>query len=328
MLRQWIEQWREQWQRSAGQRSAPLIGLGVILGVLGLKQLGWLQTWELQVYDQWVQLFNHQPPDPRLLIVEITEADFQDQGQVPVPDSALVETIERLQPHQPALIALDLFRDLPVPRQGESDPITVAETLQQQPNTLAICRVGDVTNPIGIPAPANVPIEQVGYGDVLQDADGVLRRSILFLDPPPSSLCQTQTSLASLAVLRYLSQQGIPSPVITPDSLIWGTHEIPRLHSSWGAYQGVDAAGFQLLLRYRSREQVAERVTLTEVLRDQVDPAQVRDRIVLIGVTAESAKDSFLTPYQRGPRSSQRMAGVVIHSQIISQLLGMVLDGE
>lgn len=327
MVWQRIGQWRERWRPAL--HPAPLIGLGVILSLVIGKQVGWLQPWELQAYDQLVRLFNSRPPDPRLLVVEITEADFQAQGQAPVPDSALVEALEQLQLHQPALIALDLFRDLPVLRSGETGSTrTVAESLDQFPNTLAICRIGDETNPNGIPAPSGVPLERVGYVDVVQDGDGVIRRNLLFLDPPPTSLCQTRNSLASLAVLRYLDQQGFPPPIRTPQGLIWGRSEIPRLSSNWGAYQSVDAQGFQILLNYRSRDRVAERVSLTEVLSQQVTAEQVQGRIVLIGVTAESAKDSFPTPYQRGARSSQPMAGVLIHAQSISQLLGIVLEGE
>jgi len=47
----------------------------------------------------------------------------------------------------------------------------------------------------------------------------------------------------------------------------------------------------------------------------------VRDKVVLVGVTATSIKDNFYTPYSRGLHPDQDMPGVAIHGQIVSQLL-------
>lgn len=55
----------------------------------------------------------------------------------------------------------------------------------------------------------------------------------------------------------------------------------------------------------------------------------IRDRIVFIGVTAESIHDTFLTPYD-GNRftNSEWTPGVFIHANIASQILSAALDGR
>jgi len=107
--------------------------------------------------------------------------------------------------------------------------------------------------------------------------------------------------------------------------IILGETRLPRLDSHSGGYLGVDAGGYQILLNYRSLRQMTKQVTLMAV---QIDPNWVRDRIVLIGAIAPSAKDSFYTPYSAGRQENHTMPGVVVHAQIVSQILSAVVDGR
>ncbi|HEU5323459.1 MAG TPA: adenylate/guanylate cyclase domain-containing protein, partial [Methylomirabilota bacterium] len=70
------------------------------------------------------------------------------------------------------------------------------------------------------------------------------------------------------------------------------------------------------------------RVTLGALLRGEVAPEAVRDRVVLLGVTAESVKDDFYTPLGAGPGASQHVPGVEVHAHVASQLLRGAVDGE
>ena len=66
--------------------------------------------------------------------------------------------------------------------------------------------------------------------------------------------------------------------------------------------------------------------SLTALLSGQVDSGAIQDKIVLIGVTAESVPDLFHTPYSSGFQSGRMIPGVALHAQIVSQLLGAGLD--
>jgi hypothetical protein len=61
-------------------------------------------------------------------------------------------------------------------------------------------------------------------------------------------------------------------------------------------------------------------------LAGEVPPEQIRDRIVLIGATTPEAKDEFYTPFSGGLRDDQKMPGVIVHAQSVSQILSAVLD--
>ena len=94
---------------------------------------------------------------------------------------------------------------------------------------------------------------------------------------------------------------------------------LKRLESHSGGYQNLDARGNQVLINYRATPQIAQQVTVEEVLSGKLEPEWVKDRVVLIGVTAASIQDYHHTPYGR-------MRGLEIHAHMVSQTLSAVLD--
>ncbi|HHP7246141.1 MAG TPA: CHASE2 domain-containing protein, partial [Elainellaceae cyanobacterium] len=87
-----------------------------------------------------------------------------------------------------------------------------------------------------------------------------------------------------------------------------------------------DVSGYQILLDYWSAQNVARQVSISDVLNQSINPAWVKDKIVLIGTTAPSSKDLFFTPYSAGEQTDHQMAGVVIHAQMVGQILSVALD--
>ena len=43
---------------------------------MGVRELKWLQPWELKAYDQMLRSRPVEPPDHRILLVEITQEDL------------------------------------------------------------------------------------------------------------------------------------------------------------------------------------------------------------------------------------------------------------
>jgi CHASE2 domain-containing sensor protein len=101
-----------------------------------------------------------------------------------------------------------------------------------------------------------------------------------------------------------------------------------QLQANSGGYQTIDAQGYQILLNYRSARNVARQVTLTQVLTGKIDPNWVKDKIVLIGTTAPTVKDVFNTPYSATETGNPEMPGVLIHAQMVSQILSAVLNNR
>lgn len=290
--------------------------------LLAGRQLRLLEPLELTAFDYMMQLRPALPLDDRLLIVEGTEADIQSYG-FPLKDALLNQVMAKLEKHQPAVIGLDIYRDIAYPP-GHAEFST---RLKNSDRIVPVCKLSDSNNP-GTPPPPRVPIERVGFSDFSVDAKSVVRRALLLGDPPKNSRCMSDSSFSFQLARRYLEQKGI-QPQLTPQQhLKLGKTIFPPLEPNDGGYQHADSGGYQILLNYRSGGALARSVTLTDVLQDRVDPSWIKNRIVLIGLTAPSLNDLLYTPYSTGQQRFERTPGVVIHAQIASQLLSSTLDGQ
>lgn len=300
----------------AGVKVLAIATVAVTSVVMGLRQVGWLEPLELAAYDQMTRLQPTPTPDPRLLIVGITEADLQTLQRATPSDQSVAKALATLQQLQPRVIGLDLYRDLPQ-APGHAD---LLQQLQAE-NVITIMKLGD-NGTVQIPPPPGIPPERVGFNDFAIDSDNVIRRNLIFGG--------TFHSFSMRLAQKYLEDEGIkPRNSDTyPDMTELGNTLLRPLDPTAGGYQNVDAAGYQVMLRYRSPDVPARQISFMDLLNGQVKPEWVRDRIVLIGTTAPSGKDLFLTPYSASERTEPKAAGVVIHAQETSQLLSTVLDGE
>ncbi|MEB3336201.1 MAG: CHASE2 domain-containing serine/threonine-protein kinase [Leptolyngbyaceae bacterium] len=279
-------------------------------------QLGVMQPLELAAFDQMVRLQQDQGADPRLLIVQITEADIKAQKRWPLSDQVIAQLLQKLQQQQPRVIGLDIYRDVPQAT-GRAELLTQLKA----PNVVVIKTLGGADTG-GVPAPPGVSEEQIGFNDVITDPDGVIRRNLIFGNTETHYV----RSFALQLAIQYLKNQVTP-PIsywqqYTPAP--WGKALFTPLESDFGAYQGIDAKGYQILLQYRSPKSGARQVTLSEILQGQVDPSWIKDKIVLIGTTAPSAKDLFFTPYSGAERKHPKMPGIWVHAQMVSQILDAI----
>ncbi len=199
----------------------------------------------------------------------------------------------------------------------------MAKALQAS-NVVSIKSLG-TSDANSIPPPPNLDPSQIGFNDFIIDDDGILRRSLLFAK---LSIDEPVYSFSLQISLNYLGGEEAAGFAIDKNSLRIGSTEFLTLQPDSGGYDNIDPAGLQILLDYRSSNWVARRVTFTEMLAGDVDPEWIEDKIVMIGVTAPSLKDFFYTPYSAGKSDEHVMHGVLVHSQIVSQILGSVLDEQ
>jgi diguanylate cyclase (GGDEF)-like protein len=294
-----------------------LTSLMVTVFVVGCQKLGWLEPLELRMFDALVCLRSIPEPDPNLLIVAITENDIQSQKQWPLTDQVLAEVFSKLQQHQPRVIGLDLYRDLPREPGG-------AELLQQlkADNVIVITKIGNSKNPSVSPPPGISP-ENIGFNDLVLDPDGVVRRQLLFASGQDN---QTVFAFSLQLALIYLKSQGIEPKNNSryPQYMELGENIFFTLKSGDGGYGNIDDRGYQILLNYRTPE-IARIVSIGEVLSNQVNPDWIKNKIVLIGTTAPSIPDVFLTPYSIKAGDDFKMPGVLIHAQMVSQIINSTL---
>jgi CHASE2 domain-containing sensor protein/class 3 adenylate cyclase len=297
-----------------------IVGVTITGLIAGLQSINWLQPLELRAFDWMVRQRLEPNPDPRLLIVGITEEDIRIQQRSTPSDATLAQVIDILEQANPRAIGVDLYRDVP----QEPGHEELLEQLQS-PNVVVITNLGN-SEADGVRPPNGVTPEQIGFNDVLVDPDGVVRRNLLF----GSNESGVYFSFSLRLALLYLQAENILPQASSVDSnyLQLGAATFLPLNPYDGGYQQIDSAGYQILLNYHSQHDLARHVTLSDVLNHRVDPSWIQDKIVLIGTIAPSGKDLFQTPYSAGEEIDHLMPGVEVHAQMVSQLLSTALDQQ
>jgi diguanylate cyclase (GGDEF)-like protein len=299
---------------------AILISITVSLLLLLIRQLGGLQELEMATFDRGLRLMGDRGPDPRLLVVSITEEDIQALGRVPLSDRRIAQAIAQLQRQQPKVIGLDIYRDVPQ-EPGHKELLTQL----QAPNAIVISKFND-SESVGVPPPPGVPPDRIGFNDLVLDLDGVVRRNLVFLSKSGSPPLYSFSFRLAFFYLKDIVEP--KNSTTNSNHIYWGKAKFVPLEPNAGGYTNLDAKGYQILINYRSPRKVARQISFRQVLKGDFDPNWVKGKIVLIGTTAPSSRDVFLTPYSPIEKQNAKMPGVLLHAQMVSQILSAVLDGE
>ncbi|OUL21290.1 histidine kinase [Nostoc sp. RF31YmG] len=311
--------WKRITSELAIWRVGVLPGIVVLCLVIIARLTGSMQSLEWLVFDTFLRLRLAENIDERILIVGINEDDIHRVGY-PVPDKEMAELLRKLQAYAPKVIGLDIVRDIPV-EPGHSE---LENIFKNSNNLIGIEKVLPET----VKPPPDLPAEQVGFVDQIPDADGKLRRSLLRITTPKGY----KFALCVLLAEAYLAPKGINLEHGTGDREVikFGNTELPRVFSNSGGYVRTDAGGFQILFNFRSGGERFRTITLEDVKAGKVPPDWIRDRIVIIGMTAPSAKDFTTTSAIPSAKFAPpgQVYGVEIHAHAVSQIISAVLNSR
>jgi adenylate cyclase len=294
-------------------RSPPLVaaalGLAVASLVLAARAMGWFQPLEFAAYDRLLELSPETAyEDSRVVTVGLAEQDIMDQRNWwPLPDAVLTQVLERILEAEPRGVGVDLFRDVPVPPGSEA----LEALLLRDPRVVMVHLSEDEGTPAIPPPDVLVGDHQVGLADVKLDPDDTIRRALLYLDDERG----LHLSLALQMAMRWLTPEGLAlgTDPDDPEQIRLGDTGIPRLSGNDGGYAGADSAGYQVLIDFEGTRP-GRTVSMSEVVRGDVDPSVFRDKLVFVGYTAESVSDLRRVPFGLWP-------GVYVHAHIASQLV-------
>ncbi|MBW4511647.1 MAG: CHASE2 domain-containing protein [Scytonematopsis contorta HA4267-MV1] len=284
--------------------------------LLGLT--GFLQGMEWNALDNFFRWRTAESPDERIVIVTIDEADITKIGQWPVPDKLLTKALENIKANNPRVIGFDLYRNLPV----EPGNKNLLEIYKSTPNLIGIEKVIDSRI---LPPEILKQSGQIGFADLILDADGKIRRGLLtFLHNN-----QIYESFGLKIALSYLKAEGITPKQIDKYRVQLGRDVFKKFDTNDGGYVQADAGGYQILLNFRGLLNNFQTISFTNVLENRIPPNLMASRMILIGIIAESLNDLHYTPYSSSlSYAPRRTPGVVIHANLISHLVSAALDGR
>jgi CHASE2 domain-containing sensor protein/CheY-like chemotaxis protein len=296
--------------------------------VIAGEMAGLFQLLEWQTLEQFYNLRPLEARENRILIVTIDEKDIDQVGEWPIPDGVLADLLIQLKAQQPAVIGLNIYRNLPV-EPGHEKLVAV---MKSTPNLIGVMKLaGSHKVP---PPPALLEQDQIAIVDWIEDTDSKVRRGLLSAGNPNGEIF---LGLAARLSLIYLEKKGISLKPLDKrgDTLQLGKAVFTPFNGKEFNYQKADIGGYQIFLNYRGFQDRFHIVTLEEVLNGSVDPELIRDRIVLIGTTAKSVNDAFHVGYRKKALYSKNplqsgvpMPGLVLHANLTSQILSAAIDGR
>jgi CHASE2 domain-containing sensor protein len=327
--RNWVQQHLNHPQERAVSLSpwaVMFINVACFSLVITLRSLGLLQAWELGAFDKILRLRPSESLDKRLLLVTITEQDVQSQpalerGAASLSDRSLAQLLTKLEQYGARAIGLDIYRELPV-KAGYED---LANRMRNSDRFFVICKYS--FDSVGVPPPPEVPQQRQGFNNILPDPDEVIRRQLLAVDQ--ASPCQNKYAFNWQLATYYLAAQGIQVEFTLNNYLKLGNTIFKTLEKNTGGYHHINSRGHQILINYRNTAEIAEKLTMQQVLNNQFNPDLIKNRIVIIGTTAASFNDHRRrTPYSSGQWSVRTISGVEIQAQMVSQILSAVQDNR
>ena len=298
-----------------------IMTLLVLVGIVGLREGGYLEGVELDAYD-WSLRF---PPtqdhsSPPITIITITDEDIRQLGSWPLTDATLAKALKKILEQQPRAIGVDIYRDLEVPPGRRA----LNQVLKDHPEIVMVMKFGEIEKG-GILGPEVLRgTDRVGFSDVVVDGDGVVRRGLFYLDDGTSFA----SSLALGLALKYLKKDGIgPQPASeNPSWMRLGKTVFRPFEGNDGSYVAADAQGYQFLLDLKRKDNLFHTISFWDLLSGAGKPDWLKEKIVLVGVVAEGVKDFFYTSQCSRFGACPKISGVELHGHMVWQLLRAAKD--
>ena len=294
-----------------------LVGANIIVaGIILARGHGWLQPFELMIYDALRVARAGHEASSRILLVGGNEDDITDFDW-PLRDGELADLLERLASWKPRVIGVDIYRDRPKPPGTER----LTEVLAQHKEIVWTFKLQEGAQR-AIPPPAALRgTDRAVLADVIPDPGNVIRRALLYAGD------ENYTAMGTELGLRYLAGDNIRPAPASGDDIRLGKAVIAPLDDTRGPYTRLDSSGYQILLDYHGGSNPFPLKSIGEIMRSDEAAPLVRGRAVIVGVMSESVKDSFSTPFNTGFNSEEQMNGIVVHAHVADQLIREAIGG-
>ncbi|MDE2389381.1 MAG: CHASE2 domain-containing protein, partial [Betaproteobacteria bacterium] len=258
-----------------------------------------LERFDYILYDKMAVLQQY-PQDPNIVIVAIDDESFKALGRWPWSRGVHAELINRLSSIGNSAAAIDLLLSEP----QDSDPY--ADRLL----AYAVAAHGGVIFPVAPaseagkepltlvqPLPLFAQQAALGHTDVELDSDGVVRRVFLYAGINAPAWPALGLALTNPAAARAVYQSF--SSMETAQAGHWVREQ-------------------EALIPYAGESGSFRKISYAQVLFDDEALAGLRDKTVIVGMTATGMGARFATPLS--PLNHQPMTGVEWHANVFSML--------
>ena len=296
--------WGQSWQTIRKSLQRPILENNLLLpGVLsallsiGLWQLGAWTTLELLGFNVLFSARNsltHPRWDARVAVIGIDDATLREYGEFPLSRDRYAQLLETLEASPPATIGFDIL--FVEPSIYDS---TLAEAMAINGQVVLAIAPGLQKQTLR-PVPVLDHVTSKGHIVSNADLDGVTRQIFLYIDQVPS------LSIKLLEGYNHNLQQ-----TFTKDKNNSRNSLIPIPSSQLPINKQ------PIWINWVAPTHQIPTYSFADILQKKIDTAKLKDKILLVGMTATGANDPLRTPYEQTPPTS----GIYVHAAVIDNLL-------
>ncbi|MFM2062510.1 MAG: hypothetical protein RLZZ507_2180 [Cyanobacteriota bacterium] len=273
----------------------------VTLFSMGLWQVGAWATLELLAFNILFHTRNYLPHatwDERIAVIGIDDKTLNEYGQFPLSRDRYTQLLETLAASPPAAIGFDILFTEPT-----IDDAALAEAMEFNGHTV-LAVAPSLQQQTLRPVPVLDQVTAKGHIVSSADVDGVTRKSFLYINQFPS------LSIQLLAAYNNSLQQTFNPKTSNSNQ---SRAVIPPLQS------GVKVQS--VWINWIAPTQEIPTYSFIDVVQGKIDTAKLRNKIVLVGLTATGTSDPLKTPFDQIPPTS----GIYLHAAVIDNLLNQRL---
>ncbi|BAZ47141.1 integral membrane sensor signal transduction histidine kinase (plasmid) [Chondrocystis sp. NIES-4102] len=310
-----------------------IIFLILILLITNVFFKGIVKYINLKIYDFNFLIRGFETIDERIVTVGWDERSIKFFQETIISDNTLSVVLDKISQQQPRVIALDLYRDLPVfsPRLTDELNIKAYNDLQKLFNSIPnIIGIEKVVNPI-INSPTILKNRKlVASSDIPIDIDNIIRRSFVFPEENKKGEPAGIPYLGVAVGFQYLSAEGW-NAVASKD----GNHHLSILNgrksilinpvNNFAGISEHNQYGYNFLVNWRKAKPAFNKVSIIDVINNEVDLQLFNDRVVIIGNVSASTADRHFIPLNHWS-SLQWSYGLEIPAQVASSIISAALD--
>ncbi len=267
---------------------------------IGLWQIGAWSTLELLGFNLLFSTRNYLPHpswDSRIVVIGIDDATLRQYGQFPLSRDRYTQLLETLEASPPATIGFDILFTEPT---SYDEQLAEAMAINGQ---VVLAIAPGLQKQTLLPVPILDHVTAKGHIAKNADLDGVTRQLSLYINQVPSF------SMTLLEKYNHSLQQTFSAnSTNSRKSLV----QLPPLQSTVNAQS--------VLINWLGPTQGNQGIptySFIDVVEKKVDTAKLKNKIVLVGLTATGANDPLKTPFDQIPPTS----GVYLHAAVIDNIL-------
>ncbi len=281
-----------------------LPGLLTSILSIGLWQIGIWQSLELLTSNLLLQTryyLTNDHWDERIAVIAIDDQTLAKYGEFPISRDRYTQLLETLEASPPATIGFDILFSEPTGHDtalAEAMAINGNIVLAIAKRSVGIAPSSDQKTLLPVPILNNVTAK--GHIISNADIDGITRQISLYINQFPS------LSIKLLEMYNYNLQQTITSnnkksnlqPIIIPS---------PQTNTPEQT----------VFINWVAPTNTIPTYSFIDVIDRKIDTVKLKNKIVIVGLTATGAKDTLKTPFQQTPPT----AGIYVHAATIDNLL-------